>query len=107
MNRSQLVNEIAQRLAAQAAALSKAKIEATLSALQDTVTDSLRRGESVTISGWGTWRVEKRAARQVRIPNREVVSLKPTRVPKWQAGTRFRQAIASGKNLELASKDKS
>jgi DNA-binding protein HU-beta len=71
------------------------------------VTDSLRRGESVTIAGWGTWRVEKRAARQVRIPNREVVSLKPTRVPKWQAGTRFREAIASGKNLELASKDKS
>jgi DNA-binding protein HU-beta len=107
MNRTQLVDEIAQRLAAQAAALPKARIEAMLSALQDTVTDPLRRGESVTIAGWGTWRVEKRAARQVRIPNREVVSLKPTRVPKWQAGTRFREAIASGKNLELASKDKS
>jgi len=97
MNRNEMVNEIAQRLAAQAAALPKAKIEATLSALKDTVTDPLRRCESVNIAGWGTWRVEQRAARQVLIPNREVDSLKPTRVPKWQARKTFGRAIASGK----------
>jgi DNA-binding protein HU-beta len=104
MNRTQLVNEIAQRLAAQAAALPKAKIAAVLVAMQAEITDSLRRGEAVSIAGWGTWRVEKRAARQVRVPgSTSVVSLKATRVPKWQASTAFRLGIASGKPIDQHS----
>lgn len=109
MNRSEIVADIATRLAAQQVHLPKVKIDSVLSALQSAVAASLCRGEAVTIAGWGTWRVEKRAAREVRNPkNRELtVCLKPTRVPKWQAGTRFREAIASGKHLELTPKDKS
>ena len=94
MNRTQLVNEIAQRLAAQAAALPKAKIAAVLVAMQAEITDSLRRGEAVSIAGWGTWRVARRPARQVRNPaNGALIAVKATSVPKWQAGTTFRQAV--------------
>jgi DNA-binding protein HU-beta len=99
VNRSEIVADIAARLAAQQVHLPKVKIDSVLSALQSAVAASLCRGEAVTIAGWGTWRVEKRAAREVRNPrNRELtVSLKPTKVPKWQAGRPFRQAVATGK----------
>jgi nucleoid DNA-binding protein len=104
VNRSEIVADIAARLAAQQVHLPKVKIDSVLSALQCAVAESLCRGEAVTLAGWGTWRVEKRAARQVRVPgSTSVVSLKPTRVPKWQASTTFRLGIASGKPIDQHS----
>ena len=92
MNRQDLLNDIATRLDRE---VSKAQIDRFLTALQDSVADSLRRGEAVTLVGWGTWRLHRRAARQGRNPTTgKPLTIKAARIPKWTAGTAFREAMS-------------
>jgi DNA-binding protein HU-beta len=102
MNRTELLNDIAERLGPE---VSKAKIDRVLHALQDAVTDSLRRGESVTLVGWGTWRLHKRAQRQGRNPaTGNSLTIKAARIPKWTAGTLLREAVSSGSQRRSTSR---
>ncbi len=99
MNRQDLLNDIAQRLDHE---VSKAKLDRILLALQDSVADSLRRGEAVTLVGWGTWRLHRRAARQGRNPTTgKPLMIKAARIPKWTAGTAFRAAMSGRSSLGL------
>jgi DNA-binding protein HU-beta len=58
MTKQDLINS-----AASTAGVTKKDAAAVLDALLESVTKSLKKGESVTITGFGTFRVSKRAAR--------------------------------------------
>jgi DNA-binding protein HU-beta len=93
MNRQELLQDISQRLGNE---ISKAKLDRILGALQDSVADSLRRGEAVTLVGWGTWRLHRRPAREGRNPTTgKPLTIAAAQIPKWTAGTAFRAAMST------------
>ena len=59
MNKKELIQEVAIR-----SGMSQADVENVLNHITDTVRDSLHNEESVTLVGFGTFRVQERAARQ-------------------------------------------
>ena len=63
MNKSDLVESMAK-----AAGISKAAAEKGLNGMLDAVTKALKKGDKVTLVGFGTFSVAKRAARQGRNP---------------------------------------
>ncbi len=63
-------------------------------AVFDTITKSLGRGEDVAITGFGTFRVAKRAARQGRNPKTgETIQIPASVKPKFRAGKMLKEAV--------------
>jgi DNA-binding protein HU-beta len=63
MSKQDLINDIAA-----ATGLTKVSAGRALDATTDAITKSLKKGESVTLIGFGTFKVSKRAARAGRNP---------------------------------------
>lgn len=89
MNKTELIEHIAKN-----ADLSKADagraLEATLGAIKTT----LRKGGAVTLVGFGTFAVGKRAARTGRNPRTgAAVKIKAAKVPKFKAGKGLKDAL--------------
>ncbi len=60
----------------------------------DSITGSLKKGEEVSIAGFGIFTVRQRAARQARNPRTgEMVSVAATKVPKFRAGKALKEAV--------------
>jgi len=82
MTKTELVDAIAK-----GAGISKDKAKAALEALISAVSSSLKKGKSVTITGFGTFKVSHRAAREGRNPQTgETMKIKATNVPSFKAG---------------------
>ncbi len=63
-------------------------------AVFDTITKTLGRGEDVAISGFGTFRVAKRAAREGRNPKTgEKIHIAASTKPKFRAGKGLKEAV--------------
>lgn len=89
MNKSDLVEYIAK-----SANLSKAAANRSLDAMLEAITISLQKQESVTLVGFGTFSVGKRAARSGRNPRTgEVIKIKSAKVPKFKAGKALKDAV--------------
>ncbi len=58
------------------------------------VKGALKKGQKVTLVGFGTFSVAKRKARQGRNPRTgETITIKATRVPKFAAGKAFKSTV--------------
>ncbi len=89
MNKSELIEHIATQ-----ADISKAAAARALDAVIDGVTRSLEKGDSVTLVGFGTFAVSRRAARSGRNPRTGAeIAIKAARVPKFRAGQALRDAL--------------
>lgn len=72
----------------------KAAAHRLVEAVFDTITKSLGRGEDVAITGFGTFRVAKRAARQGRNPKTgETIQIPASVKPKFRAGKSLKEAV--------------
>jgi DNA-binding protein HU-beta len=72
----------------------KAAAHRAVEAVFDTITKSLGRGEDVAITGFGTFRVAKRAARQGRNPKTgETIQIPASVKPKFRAGKALKEAV--------------
>jgi len=88
MNKGQLVEVVAKALGSKSAA--EKAINATLKA----VTDALKKGDKVTLVGFGTFSVSKRAARTGRNPQTgKEIKIKAKKVPKFTAGKALKDTI--------------
>jgi len=78
-----------------AAALeTKAAGQRAVEAVFDTITNALSHGEDVAISGFGTFRVQKRAAREGRNPKTgEKIQIAASVKPKFRAGKALKDAV--------------
>lgn len=75
-------------------AVSKRIATEALNALVDEVTLTLSKGGQVTITGFGTFRVSKRAARTGRNPKTgEALQIPAMNVPKFKAGKGLKEAV--------------
>jgi DNA-binding protein HU-beta len=89
MNKSELIEAVAKYADISKAAAEKA-IDGTLSSIRGT----LKKGSSVTLVGFGTFKVGKRAARIGRNPRTgEAIKIKAARVPKFSAGKALKDAV--------------
>lgn len=72
----------------------KAESERAVEAVFDTIVKTLSRGEEVAITGFGTFRVAKRAARMGRNPKTgESIQIKASVKPKFRAGKVLKEAV--------------
>lgn len=93
MNKGELIDQIAKD-----ASLTKVQADAALNSFMDAVVTTLKKGDKVTLVGFGTFSVSQRAARNGRNPQTgEVIKIKASKVPKFKAGTDFASKIASAK----------
>ena len=89
MNKAQLVESIAER-----SQLSKAQAEAALNALVESVTETLKNGEAVTLVGFGTFEARNRAGRTGRNPKTgEDIVIPATIVPAFKPGKALKDAL--------------
>ena len=80
------------------AGLSKASAEKALNAFIGAVTNALKKKEKVTLVGFCTLSVAKRAARSGINPRtKEKIKIKATNVVKFKAGSKLKAAVAKAK----------
>jgi len=89
MNKSELVDAIAD-----ASGLSKADSGRAVDALVKSVTKALKKGQTVSLVGFGTFSVRKRAARTGRNPRTgETIKIKASKNPAFKAGKALKDAV--------------
>jgi DNA-binding protein HU-beta len=72
----------------------KKKSEEVVEFIFDTITKTMARGEEVAISGFGTFKVARRAARQGVNPRTgEKIQIPASIKPKFRAGKALKEAI--------------
>ena len=89
MNKSELIESIAQ-----AADISKAAAERALDGTVAAITASLKKGDMVTLVGFGSFYVGERAARSGRNPRTgAAIEIKASKSPKFRAGKALKDAV--------------
>ncbi len=89
MNKGDFVSAVAD-----AAELSKADAARAVDAMIDTISAALKKGDTVTLVGFGTFTVRKRAARQGLNPQtREPINIKASMNPAFKAGKALKDAV--------------
>jgi DNA-binding protein HU-beta len=90
MNKTELVNAVAQRTEQSASAVGE-----TLNALEAVVTEAVAKGEKVQLPGFLTFDRAERAARTGRNPSTGAeMQIPAARVPRVKAGKTFKDAVA-------------
>lgn len=81
--------------AAQSAGVTKKAAGEVLESILDLITKSLKKGENVTITGFGTFRVSHRAARTGVNPRNPVQKIKipAMKLPAFKAGKSLKDAV--------------
>ena len=94
MNRSQLLNELAERNAP----MTRREADAILTSLTDLITETVATGEDVAISGFAKFRRVDRKARMGRNPaTGETIRIAAKRQAKITPLKAFKDAVLSGK----------
>ena len=89
MTKQELVSLMADK-----SGISKKAAEAALGSFIDAVKASLKKGNSISLVGFGTFSVSKRAARQGRNPRTgETIKISARNVPVFKAGKGLKQAV--------------
>tara|TARA_B100001105_G_scaffold126000_1_gene100939 strand:+ start:364 stop:633 length:270 start_codon:yes stop_codon:yes gene_type:complete len=89
VNKSELIDHIAQQ-----ADISKAAAGRALEAVIGGVKTTLKKGGSVSLVGFGTFSVTKRAARSGRNPRTgATIKIKAAKVPKFRPGKGLRDSL--------------
>ncbi|MEO6963815.1 MAG: HU family DNA-binding protein [Chitinophagales bacterium] len=82
MNKAELIAKIAED-----AGITKTQAGATLDSFTEAVAKTLKKGDKVTLVGFGTFSVSKRAARNGRNPQTgATIKIKAKKVAKFKAG---------------------
>lgn len=89
MNKSELIDAIAE-----SADLPKAAAGRALDAVVESVTEALKKGDSVSLVGFGVFSVKDRAARKGRNPQTGAeIQIKAAKVPSFKAGKALKDAV--------------
>src|SRR5690606_37644366 len=89
MNKSELVEAVAS-----ATNSSKAEAQANVDAVIDAITDALKKGDKVSLTGFGTFEVRNRAARTARNPQTgETIQVKASKAPAFKAGKGLKHGV--------------
>lgn len=90
MNKMELAEAVAEKTG-----MGKAEAEKALNAMVDIVTEQLKAGNEVTLTGFGNFSVSSRAARVGVNPQNpsQKIQIAATKVPKFKAGKGLKEAV--------------
>ena len=89
MNKTELVNKISEQ-----ADVTKADAGRAIDAFIEAVTDELKSGGSVSLVGFGTFKVSERAARTGRNPQTgETIQIAASKNPSFKSGKSLKDAV--------------
>jgi DNA-binding protein HU-beta len=89
MNKSELIEKMAD-----AADISKAAAARALDAMTDEIAITLKDGGTVSLIGFGTFSIKKRAARTGRNPQTgAAIDIKASKTPAFKAGKALKDAV--------------
>lgn len=93
MNKAELVDKLAKD-----AGLTKVQANDAIDSFTNAVVGALKKGDRVTLVGFGTFSVSERSARNGRNPQTgEVIKIKARKVPRFKAGKEFATKIGGKK----------
>ena len=88
MNKKDLINEVAKVVK------TKKDAQAVVDCVLSSITKALENGDSVSLVGFGTFKVAKRKARKGRNPQTgEEIDIAASKVPKFAAGKALKEAV--------------
>jgi len=88
MNKGDLINEVAKVVN------TKKEAQDAVDCILSAITKSLKKKNSVSLVGFGTFKVDKRKARKGRNPQTgEEIKIKAKNVPKFVAGKALKDAV--------------
>ena len=89
MNREELVKEIAK-----STKLSQKLVSEVLSATIESIQNTVKKGDKVTLVGFGTFESRRRAARNGRNPQTgKEIKIAAKTVPVFSAGKKFKELV--------------
>jgi DNA-binding protein HU-beta len=90
MTKAEFVAKVAEKTE-----LKKVDAEKVVNAFLETISEALKAGEKITFTGFGSFEVTERAAREARNPQTgEKMQLKASKAPKFKAGKGLKDAVA-------------
>ncbi|MGL4623634.1 MAG: HU family DNA-binding protein [Culicoidibacterales bacterium] len=89
ITKKQLIDEVAHKTD-----LTKKDVTEVLNAFMDTVKEQLQAGEKVALTGFGTFEVRERAAREGRNPQTgATIQIAASKTPAFKAGKELKEAV--------------
>lgn len=89
MTKAELISAVAEK-----AGLKKVEAEKAVAAFIDTVTGALKKGDKLSLVGFGTFTTSKRAARKGQNPQTgKKISIPAATVPKFKPGKTLKEAV--------------
>ena len=90
MTKTELIYAVAEK-----AELTKKDADKAVSAVIDTITESLAKGEKIQLVGFGTFEVRNRPERTGRNPQtKETITIPASKVPAFKAGKALKDVVA-------------
>ncbi|MCH5199456.1 MAG: HU family DNA-binding protein [Oscillospiraceae bacterium] len=90
MTKSELIASVSEK-----AGMTKKDAEKAISAVIDSITEALVKGEKVQLVGFGTFEVRDRAARTgINPQTQQKIKIAATKTPAFKAGTTLKEAVA-------------
>ena len=88
MNKADLVNEVAKGVK------TKKEAQAAVDCVFSTITNALKKGDAVTLVGFGTFKVAERKARKGRNPQTGAqIFIEARKVPRFVAGKALKDGV--------------
>ena len=88
MNKADLISEVAGVVS------TKKEAQAAVDCMLEAITQALKKGDTVTLVGFGTFKVTKRKARLGRNPQTgEEIKISASKAPKFVAGKSLKDAV--------------
>ena len=88
MNKGDLVDEVAKVVG------TKKEAQAAVECVLSSITKALKKGDAVTLVGFGTFKVTKRKARMGRNPQTgEEIKIKASKAPKFTPGKSLKEGV--------------
>ena len=88
MNKGDLINEVAKVVS------TKKEAQEAVDCVLSSITKVLKKGDTVTLIGFGTFKVTQRKARKGRNPQTgEEIDIKASKAPKFTPGKALKEAV--------------
>lgn len=89
MNKTELIDA-----AAESSGLGRSEVQQALESVLDEITQAVRRGEKVALTGFGNFELRERAARTGRNPQTgEAMQVAASKAPAFKPGKAFKDAV--------------
>ena len=88
MNKGDLINEVAKVVS------TKKEAQEAVDCVLSSITSAMKTGDTVTLVGFGTFKVVERKARKGRNPQTgEEIDIKASKAPKFTPGKALKEAV--------------